>query len=704
LSSTAPTIPGGWTAVGTAQTLNGTSTADSYFQTFCKVAASSGETTGTFTSASVVALEVYRYSGTAITNCADIFGTPVVSTSTVNTTTTTVTYPSVTNHYANSWVIGVAYAPAATAGLSTAPTGMTTRFTQGTVLTIKDTNAGVSSYTSANVTVTGAGRVLSRTFEVESALVPTIAVTANAGTPTFVKGYNFTPTVSLTALANLQAQFSLANSGLGPALTAAAVPSLGTQQAPYAASATATLSVSLFQKSVNISESIPVAVTGAATATNSVGQTVSVSTTALATVQQATAWNIATAVTAGLSVTSFLKNGGAGGSFSLSPSLGFTANADLQVQASIANGGIGPALSSTMSPTFGSAQTATASATAAMSAALLRNASIAPTAPVTAAAIANMQTEEATPASVSTGATPANGIGWSLPTAVTTALSVTTFRQGVGMPASFSDTAAMTAGLQTAQSIPVSVTAGATAQQSIGWNIGAAVTAALSVTSFTKNAGSGTNFSLNPTLAFSTVANLNVQASIANGGLGPALTASMTVSQFLKTGGTNFPLNPSLGLTAAATVTYDGTNGTGGDVVNTAAAPQFGSAWSTPVSVTAAVASRFGSGWTSAIAVGTGTTQQLATSWAIPFSVTPSMTPGIVKNGGSSSYSMPVTLAAAMTEIPQFATADSAASSATVSVSAGFAFTTTQVAAVNVGMTPTFLKTVGKKKHRVIEG
>lgn len=199
-STTAPTLPSGWTSVTTAS-INGTSTADSVIRVACKVATSTSETITGFTNAGNLVAHIYRGARADTTaNCAaNILGTPSNFTSTVNTTTTTVTYNSITNGDSASWDVGFAYTPAATAGTSTAPTGMVNRSLSGSTKAAgQDTNGGVSSFATANVTVTTAGRVITSTMEIKA---------AQASTPTFVPSFGAPPqSVSISS----------ATSGAGP--------------------------------------------------------------------------------------------------------------------------------------------------------------------------------------------------------------------------------------------------------------------------------------------------------------------------------------------------------------------------------------------------------------------------------------------------------------------------------------------------------
>ena len=169
-SNSAPTLPSGWTSV-TTPSINGTSSNDSVMLVACKVATTSSETITGFTNSANLVAQVYRgqKAGTTATCASGILGTPQNFTSTVNTTTTTVTFNSATNIDGNSWDIGLAYAPAATAGLSTAPTGMTNRSLDGSTKTAgHDTNAAVSSFSTANVTITTASRVITSVIEIKN--------------------------------------------------------------------------------------------------------------------------------------------------------------------------------------------------------------------------------------------------------------------------------------------------------------------------------------------------------------------------------------------------------------------------------------------------------------------------------------------------------------------------------------------------------
>lgn len=169
-TTTAPTIPAGWTSV-TTPSINGTTTADSVMAVVCRVATTNAETITGFTNGANLVALVYRGQRAAnTTNCASAtLGTPQNFTSTINTTTTTVTYNGVTNLNADSWNAALVYAPAATVGLGTAPTSMTNRALAGaTKAAGHDTNAKVSSWSTANVTITTASRVITSVIEIKN--------------------------------------------------------------------------------------------------------------------------------------------------------------------------------------------------------------------------------------------------------------------------------------------------------------------------------------------------------------------------------------------------------------------------------------------------------------------------------------------------------------------------------------------------------
>jgi hypothetical protein len=185
LSATAPTVATGWTSVGTG-TINGTSTADSAVLMACKVATGTSEASNTFTNATSLIIMVYRgqKAGTTATCASAILGTPSFFTSTVNTTSTTETFNAITNSSGDSFDAGFGYCSACTAGIATAPTAMSNQnsITGPPGMGGHDTNAGGSSFSSANVTLTTAGRIITGTVEIKATCTGICHVTTNAGT------------------------------------------------------------------------------------------------------------------------------------------------------------------------------------------------------------------------------------------------------------------------------------------------------------------------------------------------------------------------------------------------------------------------------------------------------------------------------------------------------------------------------------------
>lgn len=168
-TTTQASTPAGWISVSSSN-INGSGAADSVVTLFCRVATSANQASGTFTNATAVNISTYRGNlFTTNANCATALGTPVFTKTTVNMTSTTETFGSVTNAAATSWDVGFGYAPAATAGMNTAPTGMTNRNTLATTMGVHDTNAAVASYSTANVTITTASRIITVVVEVKVA-------------------------------------------------------------------------------------------------------------------------------------------------------------------------------------------------------------------------------------------------------------------------------------------------------------------------------------------------------------------------------------------------------------------------------------------------------------------------------------------------------------------------------------------------------
>jgi hypothetical protein len=169
-STTQPTLPTGWTSIGTR---SGTSCCG---RAAWKRCTGSSETSGTWTNASSVLFIVFRG--------AVASGTPVGGYTSQAGTTASVTYPAVTMTASDgtSWIIGTAGHRSIDTSLETAPTGMTN------VISVvdatdeaagHDTEGGVSSWSAQSVSVggTASGWVA---FSVELLARPQYSVTYDA--------------------------------------------------------------------------------------------------------------------------------------------------------------------------------------------------------------------------------------------------------------------------------------------------------------------------------------------------------------------------------------------------------------------------------------------------------------------------------------------------------------------------------------------
>ncbi len=146
-NTTAPTLPGsvGWRSPSTA---TGSGSTNSMRVAF-KLAATTSETTGTFTNATSVAVAVYR-------GAAKVGGIAFASGS-----STTVSYPAISSMIRTdntSWIVGASGHRSVNTSLENAPTGMT--FRNGAVdatdeIALHDTNGTVSSWSNQNVSVSG---------------------------------------------------------------------------------------------------------------------------------------------------------------------------------------------------------------------------------------------------------------------------------------------------------------------------------------------------------------------------------------------------------------------------------------------------------------------------------------------------------------------------------------------------------------------
>lgn len=146
-STTAPSLPAGWTTISTGSTATGGTTGS--FRIGCNVSSSSSDTgSGTWTNATNIAGA--SYSGTAVNatgNC-NISGIGTTGTSNAKTSTTA-SYGAITLQDSNSWVIG--FLGDSAASLCT-PSGMTNVTSSGDA-DISDTNANVASWSTTTCSV-----------------------------------------------------------------------------------------------------------------------------------------------------------------------------------------------------------------------------------------------------------------------------------------------------------------------------------------------------------------------------------------------------------------------------------------------------------------------------------------------------------------------------------------------------------------------
>lgn len=159
-STTAPTVPAGWTTISTGSGGGGSSNASAVAY---KVAASSSETSGTWTGAGHLIATVYR----GCQQSAPIGGNGVATGS-----GTVITYPAVTMSRSNgsSWVVGMAGHRSNNVSIQTPPTGMTNRdfelTASGGLSAVHSTTTGVTSWSATTVSAGGtASNWIGRTVE-----------------------------------------------------------------------------------------------------------------------------------------------------------------------------------------------------------------------------------------------------------------------------------------------------------------------------------------------------------------------------------------------------------------------------------------------------------------------------------------------------------------------------------------------------------
>jgi hypothetical protein len=177
-SNTPPTVPGGWTPIDAGAGANSASS-DLYY----KKAASSGETSGTWTNATALVVGVYR--GQHLT-------TPIGGIATIQSaSSTTITYGAVTFTVAtgSSWGIGAAGHRSINTALETPPTGMTNRADYLDAIdeaVLHDTNGGVTGWSSTSVSAGGTAAIYrAHVFELIAASGSPYTLTASPASFTF---------------------------------------------------------------------------------------------------------------------------------------------------------------------------------------------------------------------------------------------------------------------------------------------------------------------------------------------------------------------------------------------------------------------------------------------------------------------------------------------------------------------------------------
>jgi hypothetical protein len=161
-STTAPSLPSGWTSIATVATPSGGTTGAARIG--CKVSLSSSDTgSGTWTNASeIVGESLSGTSANAVTNCNTL---AVGSASSNNAeASTTVTFNSLTPKIINgsSWIVGFAGSNQSVS--SCTPSGMTA-VTNATNAIINDTDGGATSFSSGTCTI-ASGTWISYVLEV----------------------------------------------------------------------------------------------------------------------------------------------------------------------------------------------------------------------------------------------------------------------------------------------------------------------------------------------------------------------------------------------------------------------------------------------------------------------------------------------------------------------------------------------------------
>ncbi len=178
-STTPPLIPAGWNYRYLSQRAGGLASLGVAIS--CKTATSSAETSGTWTNATHLLAAVYRDDTDYLTLGCPNYRRGGVTTLVYNPKSGGTIFNSegslgTAMSVSSGWVLGLILTHLTTAGIDTPPTGMTHRHmltgaTQGR-LALADTDAAVSSFTSASVTVAASVDYISNVVEIVDTGVP----------------------------------------------------------------------------------------------------------------------------------------------------------------------------------------------------------------------------------------------------------------------------------------------------------------------------------------------------------------------------------------------------------------------------------------------------------------------------------------------------------------------------------------------------
>ena len=182
-SYTAPSLASGWTNVGT-QAINGSLTADSAVRLACRVTTSANQAVNTFANASKLIIVNYTgyHAGTTATCASTILGTPSFFASVINTTPTTETFNTVTNSDSLSWDAAFGFCSGCTTGIGTAPATMSNNTSVAGPPAVGAHDKGpAAGFTTADVTLTTEGRIITAVVEIKAAQVATPSYDHDAG-------------------------------------------------------------------------------------------------------------------------------------------------------------------------------------------------------------------------------------------------------------------------------------------------------------------------------------------------------------------------------------------------------------------------------------------------------------------------------------------------------------------------------------------